>query len=93
MHKNKKHFYEIECTDSEYIEIEYVFKWYWKQWEKVKLFFRAFISRNELYSSKGNGGKDWEELSDEEKEEYRRVHEMKQSIRNQKHFKAIESGK
>lgn len=86
-----KHYYFIECTESEYIEIEYKLKWYWKEWKKEqRLFLHAFILRNELVSPRPEDcGKDWSELTEKEKDEIRRINEMQRSIHNDKHHKAL----
>jgi len=86
-----KHYYSLECSDSEFIEIEYMFKWYWKEWKKEQeLFFKAFVFKNELVSQREeDSGRSWHELTEKEKLEAMRIDEMKHSIRNQKHFKAL----
>ena len=42
----------VEATKAQHIEIEFLFDFYKKEWEKEReLFFRAFISKNELHSN------------------------------------------
>jgi hypothetical protein len=80
----------IECSEAEAINIKIMFRWYSEQWEKEKeLFFKAFICKNNLYSSKP--GRSENELSPEELDEVMRIREMVGVVKNQKHHKRLES--
>lgn len=73
----EKNMIEIECTPSEYIEIEAKFKFYSDEYRRqLKTFYHAFIATNNLYTKHTETDGEETELSPEEKEHLERVRQL-----------------
>lgn len=83
--------YQIECTDSEYIEIEakfYVYSRLYKQ--ELDVFFTAFCKANNLLV-KTKESKYFQDLSEKEKDRYKRADLMSLGIKSETYRKQIEN--
>lgn len=79
----------IEMTDAQYIEVEAKYEFYRKRYEEdFKIFYRAFIHRNDL-GVKSEGPE--KEYTDEELRELRKVFELAQSLDKHRLHKQLKS--
>lgn len=72
----------IECTASQFLEIQAKHEFFWAHWQKeVKMFYQAFVQTNKLYT-KADPNKESEErdLTPEELEELYRISQLMQGI-------------
>ena len=80
---------EIECTEAQKIEIEFLFDFYKKLWEKeVEIFFKAFIQNHSLFGKL----KDGESGTHLTNEQLFKMYQMMQGLSNDKPLLQIESG-
>ena len=76
----RKYSLYFNLTPSEFIEMDFKWETYRAAFEKeYAVFYSAFINKNNIFNPKCKS-KDWDELTSEEKEFYRRVQGMAQNI-------------
>ena len=79
----------IECTEAQKIEIEFLFDFYKKLWEKeINLFFRAFIQNHRLFGEL----KDGEKGAELAKEELFRMSQMMLGLSNERPILQLKKG-
>ena len=79
-HIKKRYHIIVECTNIEFLEIQAIFDFYWREYENdLKIFTSAFIQKNRLLP-KSPGTLDTANLTDKEAEEIRKVMRMMDSI-------------
>ena len=85
----KRYGFVIECTPAEKIEIAAMFRHYWAAYEReLDSFQRAFIMTNNLYSQDGES-RDYDDLTQAEKDEFERVKRLAQGMDKSEFFKQL----
>lgn len=78
-----------ECTMLEYVEIQAMFEFYWKAYEKeLDIFTSAFIYKNELYAN--DKSRALSDLSREEKERFYKTARLMEGMDKNHYLKPIE---
>lgn len=76
---------QLSCTKSEYLELSATFEFYWEAYEKEqKIFYRAFVQKNNLFPVNGNEV-DVGKMSEAEKKEALEVLRLSEAL-NKHHF-------
>lgn len=58
MRRGQKNTFVIECTNEEYLQIEFAYDLYWESFKKEQeLFIKAFVSKNQLWADDAPKGK------------------------------------
>ena len=87
--EQKRYDFIVECTPAEKIEIVAMFKFHWAAYQRELAHFeRAFIMRHRLYPDDGEG-RNYDDLTQEEKDDFDRAHNLAQGIEKSDYFKQI----
>nr|WP_320022112.1 hypothetical protein [uncultured Draconibacterium sp.] len=87
----KRNAFIVDCTKSQFIEIQAAFNFYWNAYEEdLRIFNQAFIQKNKLLPRDG-GTRSIGEMSDEDKREIRKILNMMDSIDRKQHSKQLEN--
>lgn len=91
--RKAKRTYIFQLTDLEYIEIETKYTYFLQKYkEDLKIFYTAFIQKNQLYR-KANEDEERKPLTPEEKEELYKVMEMMSGMKKHQLQKQLENKK
>jgi len=80
----------VECTASEYVEIESKAAIYFRLFkEEYAVFFRAFLTANDLLVSDPNNFKLLSDLTEKEREDFMRAQELSRKIKSEAYRKQL----
>lgn len=92
-YKGKRNYLILECTASEFVEIESKFEFYLKEYEKElkqreEIFYRAFVQKNALYLHTGEK-QEKKDLTPEELEEIQKILKVADDIQASEYRKQL----
>lgn len=80
----------VDCTVAQYVELEWMLKVYSAAWdEEVRLLLHAFTIKHHLFDP-NDEARNWDDLTEEEKEAARRARKMAQSLKDRQIQKQLE---
>lgn len=88
---NTYNFVIIYATKLQYVEIMDKYDFYTKDFEEqMKIFYGAYVQKNQLYANKSSSNDD-RELSEDEINQLRKMFQMMEGIEQKTHYKKLEA--
>lgn len=87
---NKQYRWRWMLSDSEFIELDNKFEFYYKLYEtEKKNLFGAFAMKHQLFPTDSEAA-DWDDLTEEQKEQYRQQQRLSRGLKDASYLKQIE---